>query len=237
MSALTAQLLGQQAKACKGRIQAKLSEITKRLEAEHGVPTLGNFRDPVKEILYIVLSARTNELLYKRAHRELLRRFPNVVSLSKATPKRVLAAIGGAGLGRKRAEQIVGLARKLVNDFGARPQRKLRQMKAAELFAYLTRLPGVGPKSAFCIMMCSMDEDVFPVDVNVQRILERIGVLATGMKHYQAQRIAPALVPSGLSKKLHVGLVVHGRKICVVGTPKCDRCVLIDLCRFGRSKK
>jgi endonuclease III len=109
-------------------------------------------------------------------------------------------------------------------------------MSAQEVYDFLTHLPGLGPKSALCVMMYSLDFDVFPVDVHVNRVAARIGAIPSGLKHYQAQQRLPALVPKGLSRKLHIAFVVHGRKICFSKRPACERCPISDLCKHGRNR-
>jgi len=235
LTQLTSQLLG----SCDDirrtvNWQARLTEITSRLVEAYGRPSLGNYRDPVKEIFYILLSARTTELLYQRAHRRLFSEFPTVVELAGAGVDKVMKCIDRAGLGRKRAVQVVCTAKRLVADFGPRPQSNLRAMSLTDCFAYLSHLPGLGPKSSLCIMMYSLDFDVFPVDVNVQRIAERIGVIPKGLKHYQAQKLLPRFIPNSFGKDLHVALVAHGRAVCLPLRPKCMDCVIADLCRTGR---
>ena len=80
-----------------------MGEVARRLVAEYGRPTLGNYRDPVKEIFYILLSARTTDLLYRKAHRRFFSEFPDVSALANASVRRVMRCIDRAGLGRKRA--------------------------------------------------------------------------------------------------------------------------------------
>lgn len=234
MSGLTSQLLGQ--RKCRGdaRWPSILDEVTNRLVKQYGRPDLGNFRDPVKEIFYILLSARTSEVLYQRAHKRLFERFPTIASLSLAGEKEVLQCIGDAGLGGKRASQIPLTAMKLLTDFGPNPEGGLRALSANAAFRYLTALPGLGPKSALCVMMWSLDFDVFPVDVNVQRILERIGVIRKNAKHYQAQQRLPKYIPAGRSLDLHSAMMVHGREVCSPRLPKCGNCVIVDLCNTGK---
>ena len=106
-------------------------------------------------------------------------------------------------------------------------------MSPSEVYAYLRSLPGVGPKSAFCVMMWSLNIDVLPVDVNVQRIAARIGVIPSGLKHYQAQQKLPRFVPDGRSRELHSVFMVHGREVCIPRKPKCGDCVVNDICRTG----
>lgn len=211
-----------------------LSNVADRLVRRYGTPRLGNFKDPVKEVFYILLSARTSEVLYVRAFDALFGRYPMLEQLARANREAILKCVGGAGLGRKRSDQVIEVAKKLVDDFGKDANAKLRAMSPAEVFSYLTALPGVGPKSALCVMMWSLEVDVFPVDVNVQRIAARIGVISEGLKHYQAQQLLPKFVPEGRSRELHTVFMVHGRETCVPGVPKCGNCEIADLCRTGR---
>lgn len=233
MSDLTTSLLGRK-RARKGSPwPARLEEITNRLVEQHGTPTLGNFADPIKEIFYILLSARTTEKLYQRSHGSLFETFSSLENIADAGVSKIKKCVGVGGLGRKRSQQIKDVARRLLTDLGNKPAIRLRKMSAEEAFSYLTSLPGVGPKSALCIMMCSLGFDVFPVDVNVQRICERLGVLPHDEKHYVAQARLPQYVPTGFSKRLHVAMVVHGRKVCRPGKPKCGVCVIRNFCRYG----
>lgn len=234
MSSLTATLLNQRKCRADSKWPSRLDEATDKLVARYGVPALGNFRDPVKEIFYILLSARTSEVLYQRAHKTLFTKYGSLEKLADAPPEDVLVCIRGAGLGMKRASQVVGIAQRLLEDFGSRPQAKLRKLDASAAFLYLTSLPGVGPKSALCVMMWSLEFDVLPVDVNVQRVFERLGMIPRNSKHYQAQQLIPRYVPPGRCLELHSALMVHGREVCVPGIPRCEDCVIADYCKRGR---
>ena len=208
----------------------KLRLATKQLVRQYGTPSLGNFKSPTKEIFYILLSARTNEKLYQQAHSNLLKRFPTINKLAKGSLSDIQSCIELAGFGAIRAKHINQIANKLINELGHRPDKKLESLSPSKAFEYLITLPGIGPKSALCIMMCSLDHDVFPVDINVQRVFERLGIIEFNIPHYKAQKIAPIFVPDGLSKKLHVGLLEHGRKICTPKKPKCNSCFLSSIC-------
>lgn len=233
MSVLTLRLLGRSMPKNASRWRGRLTLATSLLIAEHGVPSLGNFRDPIREIFYIVLSAQTGEDSYQAANRRLWRQFGTLAAIANAPLREIRRTVETAGLGMKRAVQLRQIARKLIEDFGSRPGRALRRLSPYEAFHYLTSLPGVGPKSALCVMMYSLDMDVFPVDAHVQRVLERMGARSPGPKHYHAQQYLPGLVPPGLSKDLHVTLIVHGRKVCRALRPDCPSCVIRHLCRTG----
>jgi endonuclease III len=234
MSKLTQTIMGVRRRRHPSAWEDRLAAATARLVDAYGTPTLGNFRNPVKEIFYILLSARTTERLYQRAHSGLFREFPTISHLATAKVSAVERCVAVAGFGGKRARHIVRIAKLLHRDLGESAARKLATLDPQQAFDYLTRLPGVGPKSALCVIMCSLGHDVFPVDINVQRILERMGVIRKGLPHYRAQQIAPGYIPAGASKQLHVGLVQHGRKICLPRNPKCASCMLLDMCRLGQ---
>jgi endonuclease III len=210
--------------------------IADLLRGAYGVPSLGNFRNPVKEVFYIVLSARTGERQYRRIHRRLFGMYATLGELATAPVRGIRACIRDGGLANKRARQVRDLAMKLLSDFGQHPEVALRMMTPSEAFGYLAGLPGVGPKSALCVLMYSLDLDVFPVDVHINRVAARIGVIPKELKHYQAQVLLPGLVPEGRSKDLHIGLILHGRRVCVPRVPRCCTCILRPLCRTGKAK-
>jgi len=236
MSDLSARILGVPRNR-RSPWPARWGEIADRLVAVHGVPSLGNFRNPVKEIFYILLSAKTADAQYRRTNRALLLAYPTLVSLATAKSKGVRACIESGGLAATRSRQIIALAKALLKAGAPDPARYLRSLDASSAFAFLTGLPGVGPKSAFCIMMYSLEWDVFPVDVNVIRIAERLGSLRRGLDHTKAQKALAKIAPEGRSKELHIGLVVHGREVCTPRNPKCGECCLIELCAVGRKLK
>lgn len=235
MSALTAELIaGVRPRPPRSSWPAVLAEVADRLVARYGLPRLGNHRDPVKEIFYILLSSQTADSQYRKTYRALAARFGTLDELAAGRVGDIRACIRSGGLANTKAVQIKRAARALLAGGGGRPASWLRRLPPAEAFRFLTRLPGVGPKSALCVMMYSLDADVFPVDVNVQRIAERLGAIPAGLKHYQAQRVLPRLVPPGRSRELHVAMVVHGRTLCLPRKPRCETCPIREFCRHAR---
>ncbi|MHB1425687.1 MAG: endonuclease III domain-containing protein [Gemmataceae bacterium] len=237
MSLLTIQLVpASKVPARRAHWLQVFAAVADRLLAAYGVPSLGNLRDPVREIFYIALSARTTDIQYRKTYRALRCKFPTLTALAAASVEDILSCIADGGLANKRAAQLRGIAEQLLTRFGEAPSRRLRRMSAREAFDVLNGLPGMGPKSALCVMMYSLDHDTFPVDTNVQRVASRLGALPARLKHWQAQQRLPALVPEGRSKELHIGLVVHGRSVCLPRQPRCEICVLADLCKHGKKR-
>lgn len=212
-----------------------IASVADRLVAAFGTPCLGNFSDPVEEIFYIMLSARTTDSQYRRTYFALRARFPTLAALTKARPAQIVPCIVGGGLANKRAAHARGLARTLLR-LGNDPSSYLRSLTPADAFEFLTALPGMGPKSALCVMMYSLGHDVFTVDSNVQRVAARMGIISAGLKHYRAQQQLPPVVPPGRSKELHVGMVLLGRQVCLPHGPKCGACPIRQLCSTGRER-
>jgi endonuclease III len=238
VSRLTAKLLhvALPRKSRAERWMAVLDQVTDRLVAAYGTPSLGNLRDPVDEIIYILLSARTAEVKYSRSYAALRSRYPRIADLATTSVEDIYACIEDGGLANKRAAQVKGIAAKLTRVLGDNPSRRLRGMPAEEVFSFLRGLPGVAEKSALCVMMYSLGWDVFPVDVNARRIATRLGLLQDRLDHRGAQARLPPFVPEGRSKELHVGFIVHGREVCKPIKPSCISCILKDLCKFGQSQ-
>src|SRR4051812_29361847 len=133
MSQLTSTLMGLRVTRTANKWPPMLARITDRLVAEYGTPTLGNFSDPIKEIFYILLSARTNERLYQRAHSRLFTAYPRIELLAAADVADVLECVKGAGLGVKRAKQIIGIATSL-SGLGKNAKKRLRSMSAPDAY-------------------------------------------------------------------------------------------------------
>lgn len=204
MSILTVQLVPASKVPARARHWLRIFTIvTDRLVAEYGVPSLGNFRDPVQEIFYITLSARTTDSQYRKTHRALRAKYPTLTDLAMASVEEILSCIRDGGLGKKRAAQVRGIAVELLRRFGSQPSRHLRKLSSREAFDVLNGLPGMGPKSALCVMMYSLNYDTFPVDTNVQRVASRLGALAPRLKHWQAQQRLAAALSNFFAVKLY----------------------------------
>jgi endonuclease III len=139
--------------------------------------------------------------------------------------------IRDAGLSRIKARQIKTLLRRLTRDFGSLSPTRLRTMDTETLEAYLAGLPGVGLKTARCVMMYALDRAVFPVDTHCMRLFVNLGLIEGRMRFEYAQDILQDAVPLEIRKTLHVNAVAHGRQTCVPRLEQCGRCVIADLCR------
>jgi endonuclease III len=237
MGSLTLELVHHRPPSARhARWKRIFSDVADHLVAHYGPHFLGNYRDPVEEIIYILLSARTNEIQYQAANRALREAFPRLCDLAAAREDAVRSLIAPCGLEFRKARQLKEVAKRLLA-LGEDPSRTMREMEPEDLYHVLMELPGVGPKSALCVLMYSIGLDVFPVDAHAIRVMARIGVGRDRLRAETAQKVLPAYIPNGRCKDLHVGFVLHGRKVCRARRPECDVCVIRKLCRTGRGEK
>lgn len=211
-------------------LAGRLREVDKRLQRAYRPTRLHNPRDPLSDLVFLVLSAQTEEYNYLRTYADLRRSFRTWRSALDAGVGPIYRAIRRGGLGRKKATQIFGILDEVTQRRGATTLRWLRRLADAEALAELDSLPGVGPKTARCVLLYALDRPVFPVDTHVWRILRRLGfVSAKAPSAGEAVRLEQRVPPVARSR-LHVNLVLHGRRVCTAARPQCDACVLSEIC-------
>jgi endonuclease III len=110
-------------------------------------------------------------------------------------------------------------------------------MTREEVRHYLLSLSGIGEKIARCVMLYSLRFDVSPVDSHVLRVLKRVGLFPESADTDESHHILDNLIPHGLSYRLHVNLVAHGRDLCKPSKPNCEECVIINRCYFDSKKR
>lgn len=207
-----------------------IREVNRRLRV-YGDNRHYNKPNPLDELLFIILSAQTESYSYLETYKELKRRFPTAQALLAARETSIVAAIKSGGLSRKKASQIKQAIRKISADSGKPSLSFLREMKDDEIEAYLVSLPGIGVKSARCIMMYSLGRQVFPVDTHVWKICRRLGLAPAVPKPTPAmEKELEAKIPPDIRFSLHVNMVSHGREICTMYWPKCGECMLANIC-------
>lgn len=207
-----------------------IREIDRRLRA-YGNQRHFNKRDPFNELVFIILSAQTEYYSYHETYRALRQRFPTRESLYRASVATIASAIKAGGLSQKKAKQIKGAVRKIYKDTGRLSLAFLANWNDERTQGYLISLPGIGVKSARCIMMYSLGRNVFPVDTHVWRVSRRLGLAPSVPKPIPAlENELENRIPPDIRYTLHVNMVSHGRAICTTYWPKCGQCVLQNLC-------
>jgi endonuclease III len=215
-----------------------VSRAALRLEMTYPDANLGNPPNPLDDLIYIILSGQTNEILYQNTFKVLKSAFPRWAGLAGASVSTIADIIKNGGLARQKAEYIKAIMQRLEADWGRPTLAPLRRMTDAGAEKYLTSLPGVGIKTARCVLMYTLNREVFPADVNCLRIMERLGwVKWEGRRAELLADAAQDLIPPQLRRTVHVDLIQHGRAICTLSEPACEKCCLRDLCHYSGGRE
>jgi len=219
----------------KKRFFRDVHKISRRLSTEYNDWDHFNRVNPLEELLFIICSTQTNEKLYSSTFSALRRRYPRFALLLDAPTKDIETTIAHGGLSKQKAGLIKLILRHLDETFGQPTLAPLRRMTDAECERFLLSLPGVGKKTARCVMMYSLYRLVFPVDINCWRICRRIGwVRSTRPDRSCSPRDMDRVqsgIPLPLRFKLHINMVSLGRQVCTTRNPRCYECPIRPYCR------
>ncbi len=211
-----------------------LDMVISLLEQEYGVPEWRSRRDPLSELIYTVLSQNTSDTNSTRAFDQLWQAFSSWQAIAGAEVGEVSQAIHVGGLHQVKAPRIQAILRAIKEERGSYDLSFLADMPLEEARAWLRRLPGVGPKTAACVLMFSLVRPALPVDTHVHRVARRLGLIGPKVGREQAHEALEALVPTERVFSFHVNLVRHGREVCKSQRPLCPTCVLNEGCPTGR---
>jgi len=179
--------------------------------------------NPFQVLVGTILSQRTRDENTDRASARLFRRFPDARSLARAAPRAIEPLIRATGFYRVKARVIRACAREILDRFGGEVPRS---------FAELTSLPGVGPKTANCVLVFGYGIPAIPVDTHVHRIANRLGVVRTRTPEQTEARLRE-VVDRSYWIPLNPLLVQHGQNLCRPRRPRCPECPIADLCATG----
>jgi endonuclease-3 len=165
-----------------------------------------------------------------RAFAALRERFPTWEALASARANEVADAIRPGGLGNVKAPRILAILHEIEERQGELDLGWMRRSSDDNVERYLLSLPGVGPKTAACVLAFSLGRPALPVDTHVHRVAARLGWLPPKTTAAAAHSVLAAAVPAPIRVPMHVGLIRLGREICRPGRPLCPTCPLNDLC-------
>ena len=151
-----------------------------------------------------------------------------------APVEEVAAAIKSGGLANIKAVRIKQILREVERREGEVSLEHLLDLPNEDIEDYLISLPGVGPKSAACVLIFStLARQAFPVDTHVHRVVRRLGWVEPKTSAESAHLVLTPVIPEGIRYELHRRFIAHGRTTCKAPIPLCSECVLFDLCEAG----
>jgi endonuclease-3 len=209
--------------------------ILDRLRERYGAPSVHRRLPPLDELMLTILSQNTSDVNCERAYASMRERFPRWSDVRDADTAELERVLRPGGLAAQKAPRIQAVLRELSDDGGPPRLDRAAKLAPADAMAMLEGLPGVGPKTASCVLLFSLDVPVMPVDTHVGRVARRLGLIPDGMADGPAHAALTALVPDARMLEAHLLLITHGRRTCLARRPRCGECPLLDLCPYGRS--
>jgi endonuclease III len=210
----------------------RLRTIRDRLRREYGRPVLRAHRAPIDELILTVLSQNTNDRNRDVAWARLRERLPSWGAVREAPVREIEDAIRPGGLAPTKAVRI----KRILEAIGEDDLCWLEDAPLEEARDYLCDLPGVGRKTAACVLLFSFGRPEVPVDTHVYRVASRLGLIRPGASFDEAHDEMLRLVDPEDAYEVHVLLIRHGRRTCVARAPRCSECPLRRMCPEGRRR-
>ncbi|MHB1835273.1 MAG: endonuclease III domain-containing protein [Solirubrobacteraceae bacterium] len=218
-----------QAIAFKRPTALRVHAIRDRLRLVYGVPGWKAHGHPIAELVLTVLSQSTNDRNRDVAYLRLRERFPTWEQVRRAPVDEIEEAIRPGGISKVKSARIRSILNAIAAD-GELSLDWLAQRPVDEAQAYLCSLPGVGRKTAACVLLFALGMRDVPVDTHVSRVGTRLGLFRPGAPFTEMHDEMLAITPPGQELELHVNLLRHGRRTCHARRPQCGACALARMC-------
>ena len=212
--------------------RARALQVVERLSAEYPQAECALVHgSPFELLVATILSAQTTDERVNMVTPELFARFPSAAELAGAQLDDVEELIRSTGFFRMKARAIVEMSQDLVARFGGDVPPRME---------HLVQLRGVGRKTANVVLGVAFGVPGFPVDTHVTRLCGRLR-LTRSTDPVRIEAEVCSMVPPSEWTNLSLRLILHGRQVCLARSPRCDRCVLADICpsafRVGAARR
>jgi endonuclease III len=225
------------ARAWRAPSTARVHRVRDRLREVYGIPLMAPHGHPIAELVLTVLSQSTNDRNRDVAFLRLRSRMPTWEQVRDAPLAEVEEAIRPGGISKVKSARIQAILRAIGEDERPPAQEPgelsldwLPRVVLEDARGYLVSLPGVGRKTAACVLLFAFGLHDVPVDTHVSRVGGRLALLREGAPFAELHDQMLALTPPGEELELHVNLLRHGRRTCHARRPACVECALARMC-------
>lgn len=181
------------------------------------------YKNPFELLVAVILSAQCTDKRVNATTPAVFDHFPDAVSMSEASVDEIFSLVKSISYPNNKSRHLVAMAQMLVNEFNGEVPMTVDE---------LTKLPGVGRKTANVITSVIDEQPNMAVDTHVFRVSARIGLTTAAKTAEAAEKQLIKNIPLAYIHKAHHWLILHGRYICVARKPKCSQCGLRDVCKF-----
>jgi endonuclease-3 len=189
--------------------------------------------DPLDGLIVTILSQNTNDKNRDRAFAQLKSRFSSWEETAASGIEELASTIRAAGLGEVKARYINQALKGIKERFGEYSLKGMKSWDKDKAKTFLLSLPGVGPKTAACVLLFELGQPAFPVDTHITRVCKRIGWAPWSATPEDVQSIMEAVIPQERYYGAHLNIIEHGRHICTARKPACPSCPVISCCEFA----
>jgi len=174
-------------------------------------------------LIAVILSAQCTDKRVNMITPGLFKAFPTAEVLAASSPDEVYEYIKSVSYPNNKANNLVGMARKILSDFNGEVPDTMEQLE---------QIPGVGRKTANVMLAVAFDKPAMPVDTHVFRVANRIGLTNNSKTPLETEKELVKNISSTLLSKAHHWLILHGRYVCVARKPKCEECGIKGFCKY-----
>ncbi len=204
-------------------ISSRILRVRQIVEKLSGVTALENYRgDPFVVLISTILSQRTRDENTVKASDRLFSTFKTPREIADAPEERLMDLIRASGFYRTKAKRIKEVSRIIVEEYSGRVPEDMKE---------LLKLPGVGRKTANCVLVFGYGKPAIPVDTHVHRISNRLGLVSTRTPRQTEERLTE-VVPREFWLEINQLFVRFGQELCRPVSPKCDECPINGECMF-----
>jgi endonuclease-3 len=225
------------AKRWKRPDRNRLRKIRDRLRAYYGRPRNEPHHAPLDELVLTILSQNTNDRNRDVAYARLRGRFSSWEEVAGAPLAEVEEAIRPGGISKVKSQRIQQILKVIATETGGLDIGFLERAPRERALEFLESMPGVGRKTAACVLLFSYDRPELPVDTHVFRVSSRLGLIRPGASFEEAHDQLLAIADPKDIYELHVNMLRHGRRLCRPQRPLCEQCPLLRLCPYGQGQR
>jgi len=207
-----------------------IEEVIELLEQEYGPGQWQPDRDPIDVLIGTILSQNTSDVNSGRAFASLKASFDSWEAVATAPAEHIAQVIQSGGLSQIKAVRIKQALEQIEKEQGRISLDYLKSKTMAEAEDYLIRLPGVGHKTASCVLLFSLGKPSLPVDTHVFRVAKQLGLIDSRVSIEKAHSLLQEQTPPSKVYQFHIHMIEHGRRICRARQPRCNMCILRGIC-------
>ena len=182
-----------------------------------------HFSNPYQLLVAVMLSAQCTDKRVNMVTPALFAAYPTVQDMAEAGEENILSYIRSVSYPNSKAAHLSGMSRMLVSEYGGEVPATVEE---------LTRLPGVGRKTANVICAVLWQKPTMAVDTHIFRVAERIGLTTGSKSPLQTEQTLVRYIPADIIPNAHHWILLHGRYVCTARKPHCDKCGVTSACRF-----